>query len=125
MDIFGNREYAHPLLAPESGLLSWSSALTDEPIDPELLVEVIEGQTTEEKGKGKEKDEQPLEIDVVQGLADDLSTVTTKRAHLLPLMESITTTRDRLCAVLSRAGEGLEPLHFTHSSSSSSSSSSS
>lgn len=115
-DVFGEkREYVHPLLGPDSHLMTTSVQLTEVVIDPEQLVE-----TTNQEGESmptpKEGEEVPglQYIDVVQGLVDDLAELTQNRAPLLPLLEDLTATRDRLCAMLAGAGAstGVEPLHF-------------
>jgi hypothetical protein len=138
VDVFGEREYVHPLLGPESHLMATAVQLTDVAIDPELLIEDMnanEGGGGGSKEKGKEKDnnnvedvQELLEIDVVQGLVDDLAQLEKNRTPLAPLLEDLTTTRDRLCAMLAGIAGDVEPLLFhrpppPRSSSSSSSSS--
>lgn len=118
-DLFGEkRDYVHPLLGPDSHLMATSVQLTEVAIDPEQLVETVnqEGESmSTPKGKEKEGEDQDLlEVDVVQGLVDDLAVLAQNRAPLLPLLEDLTATRDRLCAMLAGAGAstGVEPLHF-------------
>jgi len=113
VDLFGDRQYAHPLLAPDSSLMASSLPLTDVAIDPELLIEVIEEEESTEKRRKQEdeadEESQKTEIDVVQGLVDDLALIVKNRASLFPLLEELTATRDRLCTMLNnqhqRAGD--------------------